>query len=238
MKVIVEIIQKPLPFPAVSICNSDHLDLEVAYQLEKMIMRNFDNQTQSSHSNSTRQRQILEFLREYQRFQDYAITFLYWNSDHSSVNNVEYLSRIGLTANLGFNYSSMAGVRLKDLVMYCRFLNIHDCNLTSFFKPFFDPYYFNCYTFDAEAIIKSRTTRMFGVENGLTLMLFTDSAGHIRLPEPDSINKSSDFLLPGIQEPDPTLASGRGIRVIVHTPGRPIYMVSMFAYARGIIFSE
>lgn len=91
-----------------------------------------------------------------------------------------------------------------------------DCTHLDVFKPFFDAYYFNCFTFDASSLFKSSTTRMFGLENGLTLMLFVDSAGHVRA---DGIEGELGLMLPGTQESDLTLASGRGVRVIVHTPG-------------------
>lgn len=92
-----------------------------------------------------------------------------------------------------------------------------DCTQLDVFKPFFDAYYFNCFTFDASSMFKSSTTRMFGLENGLTLMLFVDSAGHVRA---DGIEGELGLMLPGTQESDLTLASGRGVRVIVHTPGK------------------
>jgi hypothetical protein len=92
-----------------------------------------------------------------------------------------------------------------------------DCkkNLTKVFRPFFDAYYFNCFTFDAASLFESSTTCMFGLENGLTLMLFVDSAGHVSVG-----GNEGELMLPGTQESDLTLASGRGVRVIVHTPGK------------------
>ncbi len=90
-----------------------------------------------------------------------------------------------------------------------------DCTNMDVFKPFFGAYYFNCFSFDAASLFTSSTTRMFGLENGLTLMLFVDSAGHVRVD-----GNEGELMLPGTQKSDLTLASGRGVRVIVHTPGK------------------
>jgi len=46
------------------------------------------------------------------------------------------------------------------------------CNRTRLFVKTFDSYYYNCFTFQPQMILKSRATRLSGVEYGLSLLLF------------------------------------------------------------------
>jgi len=80
-------------------------------------------------------------------------------------------SRVGLVANVGPRLASAAGISIEDFIIDCRFMN-DVCNLTQLFTKTFDSYYFNCFTFQPQMILKSRATRLSGVEYGLSLMLF------------------------------------------------------------------
>jgi len=44
-KVNVEVVQRPVPFPAVSVCNMDHLDMLVVDELEGTWMNEVDEQS-------------------------------------------------------------------------------------------------------------------------------------------------------------------------------------------------
>ena len=88
---------------------------------------------------------------------------------------LELSSRLGLTANLGVELTSAAGIHIKDFVVSCRFMD-DSCNISTSFQRIFDPYFFNCYTFQPESILPGRATRLQGVEYGLSLLLFTGTA--------------------------------------------------------------
>jgi len=79
-------------------------------------------------------------------------------------------SRVGLVANVGPRLASAAGIRIEDFIVDCRFMN-DVCNLTQLFVKTFDSYYYNCFTFQPQMILK-RATRLSGVEYGLSLLLF------------------------------------------------------------------
>lgn len=126
-----------------SICNSDHLNLEVAEHIERLykvteriltdeqIQQLHDGQgegqsqirasssKQSNHSDVVRERQIADFVRDYQHFQEYSVYFLALNSMRPELDNgqpptnADFLTRIGLTANLGHAQSTVAGIQLK-----------------------------------------------------------------------------------------------------------------------------
>jgi len=80
-------------------------------------------------------------------------------------------SRVGLVANVGPTLASAAGIRLEDFIIDCRFMN-DVCNKTQLFVKTFDSFYYNCFTFQPQMILKSRATRLSGVEYGLSLLLF------------------------------------------------------------------
>jgi len=78
---------------------------------------------------------------------------------------------VGLVANVGPQLASAAGIRVEDFIIDCRFMN-DVCNLSQLFVKTFDSYYYNCFTFQPQMILKSRATRLSGVEYGLSLLLF------------------------------------------------------------------
>ena len=226
-KVNMEIIQKPVPFPSVSVCNTDHLDLQVVDRIDRLFFRYDANYTATRGQNDW----LDEFMDSYDAFYGFAVPLigLYTNMDASDVKErfndmLEVNSRIGMVANMGPDMASKAGVKLTDFIVSCQFLN-EDCELNASFSTYFDPHYFNCFTFNPEAILPTRNTRLQGVEYGLSLILFSGSAGQIPQPE---------FILPGMQEANNALASGRGARVVVHSPGtRPHPTAEGFDIAPG-----
>ena len=224
-KVNVEIVQKPIPFPSVSICNTDHLDLEYVSLLQGVLFghANPNNRTAANSSTSTNSSKDMDdFMADYTNFSDQATTFLnaytMWKTSTGKQEEawsqmIELFSRHGLTANLGPDMASQAGVKLEDFIVSCQFLG-KSCNVTTSFKTYFDPYYFNCFTFQPHATLPTRAMRLQGLEYGLSLLLFSGSAGQLTPG-----NGSGKYnLIPGMQESDSALASGKGARVVVHSP--------------------
>ena len=213
-KVNVEIIQRPVQFPAVSVCNSDPLDILVADWLSGYIM-----EVNKTINDTQLEADLTEITDQYGEFYSKASLFFYIYAKmkpNAKLNEdsiiLDILSRLGMMANMGVRLSSLAGIKAKDFIVSCRFMD-DTCNVTEAFEQIFDPYFFNCYTFKPEAILPSRATRLQGVEYGLSLLMFTGSSGQMVLgPEYENL------MVPGMQESDVALASGKGARVVVHSP--------------------
>ena len=193
-----------------SICNSDHLGMLMANRLESSLKG--ENVSHSGEDNDN----VTQFLAEFDSFLLYSSSFFQLYLQNIPLNRtfehmLDVYSRLGLTANIGYDTASVAGVQLDDFIVNCRFMDAN-CNISTSFRKLFDPYYFNCFTFTPASILKSGASRLQGVEYGLSLMLFTGSAGHL------STSSEFDLLIPGMQESDPALASGQGARVVVHSP--------------------
>ncbi len=212
-KVNVEIIQRPVQFPWVSVCNTGHMDLLTTERLEIML---------TGIGNITDENPVLDtFQEEYEAFwgdssfffQPYLENFAQFGFefDQAKENMYEVYSRLGLTANIGVEMASAAGIKLEDLVVHCKYM-AKTCNITSSFFKLFDPYYFNCFTFDPTKLVTSNANRLQGVEYGLSLLLFTGTAGEL------AVSTSYNYLVPGMEEADIALASGRSARVVVHAP--------------------
>ena len=159
---------------------------------------------------------VTEFLREFDAFLNYSSSFFYHYLENipkhrSHGHMLDVYSRLGLTANIGYEAASVAGVQRDDFIVNCRFMD-DTCNISASFRKLFDPYYFNCFTFTPSSILRTGASRLQGVEYGLSLMLFTGSAGHL-----STSNEYNDFI-PGMQESDPALVSGEGARIVVHSP--------------------
>ena len=228
-KVNVEIVQRPVTFPAVTICNTDHLDVLVVERLERFFNENNEvaneNTNENTNENSNEPKpvgsldelKVEEFLNKYSNFSESSTYFLnHNNQNQGSPNGIldyemfEISSRLSMAANLGAELSSDVGIRAEDFIINCRFMG-EKCKVNESFVKIFDPYYFNCFTFQPQVILKSRKTRLSGVEYGLSLLLFSGSAGHIN-------KNATDGMMPGMQLSDPAVASGPGARVVLHSP--------------------
>ena len=86
-------------------------------------------------------------------------------------------SRLGLVANVGLELASAASVRAEDFIVSCRFMD-EDCNVSASFQRLFDPYYFNCFTFQPQVLFASRSTRLSGMHSSrLSCMRSTRLSG-------------------------------------------------------------
>ena len=60
----------------------------------------------------------------------------------------EVFSRTTFSANIAHDVISQAAVQIDEFVVTCYFGG-NDCNRSADFSSFFDPYYFNCFTYTA-----------------------------------------------------------------------------------------
>ena len=208
----VEVVQRPVHFPSVSFCNNDHLDLVTVKRLEEMLLESSNNITFDNDTD------FAKFKEQYEAFWESATLFFqpYLSQvtpyEKAMTHMLAAYSRLGLIANLGVELASQGGIEMEDFIVSCRFMG-EVCDIKKSFIRFFDPYFFNCFTFDPSTILSKKTTRLQGAEYGLSIILFTGSAGQL--------TKKSDYqyVIPGMEEADGVLASGRGARVLIHSPG-------------------
>ena len=211
-KVNVEIIQQPVQFPAVTVCNSDPLDILVADWLSGYIM-----QVNKTINDSQLDADLTEITGQYGEFYSKASLFFYIYSKMKPNAKLkeDILSPVGMMANMGERLSSL-GIKAEDFIVSCHFMD-DGCNVTTAFEQIFDPYFFNCFTFKPETILPNRAARLQGVEYGLSLLMFTGSSGHVVLdPEYDSLIDLD--LVPFRKGFDAVFASGKGARAVVHSP--------------------
>ena len=219
-----EIVQHPVQFPAVTVCNTDFLDLEVSDYLGQYI-----SDPEKEYDEAAMGAEITTFIREYMEYSGKAITLMpiYQNMHKGNSAKLredmgEITNRLALVANMGEDTATHGSVRLSNFIAQCRFMN-DVCNANESFRTIFDPYYFNCFTFLPETIMtSSRATRLQGVEYGLTLLLFTSSADQPTVESEtfaEGEGAQGIIYLPGLQESDSALASGQGVRLVIHAPG-------------------
>lgn len=231
-KVNMEILQKPVPFPSVTICNTDHLDLQIVDIIESII------DYTGNLTTIYKDRPELEKIgNAYSKYLDDALNFasIYAMTKGSSRQTMKKMlevnSRMSMTANLGKDIVSQAGVKLEDFIMTCQFMT-KDCIINQSFTRVFDPYFYNCYTFEPTSVVPTRNTRLQGVEYGLSVLLFSGSAGQVLIQEGV---EDLMFFIPGFMEANIALSSGPGARVVIHSPGtRPHPTYDGFDIAPGM----
>lgn len=150
-KVNVEINQRPVQFPAVTVCNMNSLDLLVVDRLE----RTFSETVESSARN--------EFQQSYFNYSERLTSFTnYYPPEDAFKDMFQVSSRLGLVANLGLEMASDVGIKAENFIVRCRFIDEECGDIGESFMKVFDPYYFNCYTFQPQVILQSRSTRLSG----------------------------------------------------------------------------
>ncbi len=205
-KVTVEVVPTPVPFPSISLCNMRNLDFYTLNALNRKFLANEDPAT---HMNTTDSAFIREYMRivapfgalfhlpEYQT--KYAVVFQ------------EIFSRTTFSSNIPEDIIAEAAVQLEEFVVNCYFAGT-PCNRTQEFVRFFDPYYFNCFTYTNPS---SKDGEIFslseGIENGWSSVILTGS-GMLD-------NNSEIRIVPGLHESQSAVAASEGIRVVIHPPG-------------------
>ena len=151
-KVNVEIIQRPVQFPWVSVCNSGHMDLLATERLNDLI----------NEGNITENPRLDAFTDAYELF--WANSGFLFNHIQMELEQLgftineykqmlfEVYSRLGLAANIGTDLASDAGIQLRDLIITLKYMSTF-YNVTTSMDKIFDPYYFNCFTFKSSMLL-------------------------------------------------------------------------------------
>ena len=118
-------------------------------------------------------------------------------------------SRTTFAANIAQEALQEAGVQLDEFIVNCYF-GSRKCNNTEEFSGFFNPYYFNCYTYNAPNS-EGKHVLSEGIENGWTSIVFSGSG---------MLMKNEDIrILPGLHEYNSAVSASEGVRVVIHPPG-------------------
>ena len=214
-KVTVEVVSTPVPFPSVSLCNMRNLDFYILNILNRKFL---EDAHPANHINSSDH----PFIREYMKtVAKYGPLWYKYQESHPLIFQ-EIFSRTTFSANIPQELIAMAAVQLNEFVVTCYFGG-NSCNQSKDFVTFFDPYYFNCFTYNAP--YSSSSSSGDGTENEFTEELLSLSEGiengwsAIVLTGSGMLDKNPDIrVLPGIHESRSAVAASEGVRVVIHPP--------------------
>ena len=199
-KVTVEVVPSPVPFPSISLCNMRNLDVYVLNVLNRKFIEDYQP---INHINTTD-----DFLREYMKLSAKYGALWYEYQEEYPHEFQEVFSRTMYSANIPEHIVSKAAVQVDQFVVNC-YLGEYSCDRTRDFVRFFDPYYFNCFTYtsptDEDAALSE------GIENGWSSILYSGSG---------ILDKNEDIrVLPGLHESRSAVSASEGVRVVIHPPG-------------------
>lgn len=208
MKVTVEMVPIPVPFPAISLCNMRNLDFYYLNLLNRKFIQSHGDPIY--HINRSEN----EFVKEYMKYAARYGTL--WNDNMvQSLYSKEFqevFSRTTLSANIPEEFISTAAIQLEEFVVSCYFGG-NPCNMSQEFIRFFDPYYFNCFTYKAPYAIRGDSNQQSlseGIENGWSAILLTGSG---------MLDRNEELLvLPGLLESRSPASASDGVRVVIHPP--------------------
>ena len=122
----------------------------------------------------------------------------------------EVFSRTTFSANIPEATISLAAVQLDEFVVNCHFGG-KNCDRLRSFNRFFDPYYFNCFTYTTEDATKAEHLPLSeGIENGWSSIVFSGNG---------MLDRNKEVrVLPGLHESQSAVSASEGVRVVVHPP--------------------
>nr|AWC68059.1 DEG/ENaC family ion channel ENaC7 [Platynereis dumerilii] len=200
-KVTVEVIPAQVPFPAVSLCNMRNMDVHVLNTLNRKFIEDHNLINHINNSDN-------DFVREYMKLSAKYGPLWYKYQGKYPLAFQEVFSRTTYSANIPQHIVSSAAVQLDEFVVSCYFGEYH-CNTTNDFTLFFDPYYFNCFTYNMAD--PGQATSSGGIENGWSSVLYSGSG---------ILDRNKDIrVLPGLHESRSAMSANEGVRVVIHPPG-------------------
>ena len=126
----------------------------------------------------------------------------------------EIFSRTTFSANIDEQVISEVAVQLEGFVVNCHYAG-HRCNKTRDFVKFFDPYYFNCFTYTAPGPKDIDDSLAEGIENGWSSIVLSGSG---------MLDKNTEIrMLPGLHEWRSAVSASEGVRVVIHPPNTNPY---------------
>ena len=221
-----EVINQPVPFPAVSICNQRPLDLftfvDTLFDEESVLRwkvgQDFDYEGRPNSSYPLFEEYLVRYGHSYISYFHFAQQTRLHGGDPAvgwQAENLLY-SRMTLAANFD-PAAGMEGSTQKDqFIAKCEYAG-EQCTPANF-TSFLDPAYFSCYTFDvAVHSDKAYNTIYEGPDHGLSLVLF--------VPGIKIFNLSGEALDTLALGQDLSLG-GEGIRLVIHEQNTVPYPIT------------
>ncbi|KAK2154561.1 hypothetical protein LSH36_265g03020 [Paralvinella palmiformis] len=203
-KVTVEVVPTPVPFPSISLCNMRNLDF---YTLNTLNRKFIADPYPTSHLNDSN-----PFIRSYMLLVARYGKLWYEYQDVYPHIFQEVFSRTTFSSNINESIISEAAVLLDEFIVNCYHAG-NSCNRSRDFDKFFDPYYFNCFTYTAPSYRDGNQGYSLseGIENGWSSIVLTGSG---------MLDSNKEIrILPGLHESKSAVAASEGVRVVIHLPG-------------------
>ncbi len=201
LQVTIEIVPGGASFPSISLCNQRNLDNVVLSTLQQVF--NEDSKQWSNVSTDP-------FIQAYVALVGKYNPLYKWIPPRDVSKFFMVLTRSLLASNIDRNLLVKAGVPFEEFIVRCRF-GQEECHNVKKFTHFFDPYYYNCFTYTAP----SAEELVEGVENGWSTILLTGSG---MLPENNEAK-----IYPGLRDTLSPVLSGDGVHVVIHPPDTEPY---------------
>ena len=202
-KVTIEVVASDVPFPAISLCNMRNLDSITLNELNRI----FNNQEERAHILKWDQNTSHPFINKYMHLMNkYYPMFTQCRDIETYVFQVA-LSRTTIATNINRSLVLDVGIPFKEFIVSCIYGG-SDCADERYFTQFFDPYYYNCYTYNAPKHSDSDSMLAEGLENGWSAVVLTGSG---MLDRNDVVR-----MIPGTHELHSPQASNEGVRVVIH----------------------
>ena len=174
------------------------------YILNTLNQKFLENHKPINHINNATHPFVLEYMKALAK---YSPLWYEYQEKYPTVFR-HIFSRTTFSANIDRDILQMAGVQLEQFIVNCYFGN-RKCNNSEEFQMFFDPYYFNCYTYKAPGG-EGKYALSEGIENGWTSIVFSGSG---------MLMKNEDIrILPGLHEYNSAVSASEGVRVVIHPP--------------------
>lgn len=199
-----ELTTSSASFPDISVCNMRNLDVIILNRLNSIFRNNSDPVDYKPDDPSP-------FINAYmEKVAKYSHMYYAYQQDYMQVLQ-SVLSRVMMATNLNRADTIQAGVSIKDLVVSCS-MSRKSCNISQDFEHFFNPYYYNCYTYQSDHGIKWVSE---GLDNGWSAIVLSGSG----------LVDKNDFVsvMPGTHERMSPQSGSEGVRVVVHPPGTQPY---------------
>ena len=172
-KVTIEVVTEHVPFPSISLCNMRNLDTAILNEMNRIFKNVGETASQLTWNQSDTENEFVDqymtlLTKYFPMFQDDSIeTKLFQQA----------LSRTTIATNIDKDLVISAGIPQKEFIVSCKY-GVDDCedkNQGGRFEHFFDPYYYNCYTYHAPEHKGEDSMLAEGLENGWSVVVLTGS---------------------------------------------------------------
>ena len=158
-RVSIEVVPLAMSFPAISLCNMRNLDVIVLNKLNTIFKAAGDPLAWDNYTDDPFIDAYMTLVSKYYP--------MYQRNDIDMRVFQTVLTRRTIATNIDRRLVTGAGVPFREFIVTCQFGG-EECDREADFKPFFDTYYYNCFTYTARAPAERSSMLAEGTENGWT----------------------------------------------------------------------